>query len=133
MQIMPNTAKYIRDKQQRPHYSDAALYKPSVNLSLGQTYVDYLYDKFDGNAMYVISSYNAGPGNVAKWAAKEVADPIAFMELIPFKETRGYVRRVMRNLWMYQERFGERSLELTAIAANRWPITPRLENQISLR
>jgi soluble lytic murein transglycosylase len=49
-----------------------------------------------------VASYNAGPGNVNKWIERlKVQDPDEFVELIPFKETKGYVESVFGNYWNY--------------------------------
>lgn len=124
MQLMPNTAKYIRKKQNRPVYSKSALLQPSVNMMLGQDYLGYLEKNLDGNLVHMISAYNAGPGNVRKWMNKGMGgnDPIFFIESIPFKETKGYVKKVFANLWMYRQRYQENKPTLTAMSQNLWPI-----------
>ena len=124
MQIMPATAKYIRKNQKKYAYSKHSLLKPSVSLSLGQTYVSYLDTKLEGNLVQMIAAYNAGPGNVRKWLEADMGngDPLLFIESIPFKETRKYVKRVMGNLWMYRERFNQPAPGLVAMANNLWPI-----------
>lgn len=123
MQLMPNTAKYIRQKEKKPVYSKHALLKPSINMSLGQTYLSYLHDKFEGNLTYMIAGYNAGPGNVNKWITKMPSiaqDPVLFIESIPFAETRKYVSRVFANLWIYKQRFQEDTPLLTAFSRHHW-------------
>jgi soluble lytic murein transglycosylase len=78
MQLMPNTAKFIRRKQNRPVYSRHALFNPNINMGLGQDYLQYLMTKMEGNVIQVVASYNAGPGNVNKWLEKNIGnnDPI---------------------------------------------------------
>ena len=124
MQVMPNTAKFVRRQQNRPVYSRSALYNPSVNMSLGQDYLKYLMGKLDGNVVQVIASYNAGPGNVSKWLEKNIGneDPLLFIESIPFTETRKYVKHVLSNLWMYQDRYGSKDAGLSVLAQNNWPV-----------
>ena len=123
MQLMPNTAKYIRRINNKPVYSTVALNRPYVNLNLGQDYLAYLADKFDGNLIKVVSAYNAGPSNVRKWVEADLGkgDPILFIESIPFIETRSYVEKVLRNYWMYQNRFGDEASALAALSKNQWP------------
>jgi len=42
-----------------------------------------------------MAAYNAGPGNVGKWIAERGGVPLdVFLERIPFRETRGYAKRV---------------------------------------
>jgi soluble lytic murein transglycosylase len=58
--------------------------------------------RFEGNLVYAVASYNAGPGNVAKWRkASPGADLETFVETIPFSETRDYVKRVLGNYAAY--------------------------------
>lgn len=123
MQVMPATAKYIRKKMKKPVYTTTALNKPYINLDIGQDYVAYLDEKLEGNLIHMVAAYNAGPGNVRKWKTRNIGngDPIVFVERIPFKETRYYVQKVMRNYWMYQSRFGEETGALATLSQNKWP------------
>lgn len=129
MQVMPSTAKYIRAKQGKRPYSKASLNNPKLSLKLGQQYLGMLDERLNGNLIYMIAGYNAGPGNVEKWLKKDAsiaADPALFIESIPFTETRKYVTKVMSNFWMYQHRFQEETPTLTAMAQNQWPGRVRL-------
>lgn len=123
MQLMPATAKYIRQKEGRRAYSKHSLLKPSINMQLGQNYLSYLHDKFEGNLTYMIAGYNAGPGNVNKWVESMPSiaqDPVLFIESIPFDETRKYVTRVLSNLWVYKRRFQQDTPLLTAFSQHQW-------------
>lgn len=125
MQLMPGTATYI-DGETRYHGDSAdALFDPVLSLELGQKYVDYLlnYDGIDGNVIYMLAAYNAGPGNLKKWlrAVDHGDDPLLFVESIPSLETRRFVRRVLTNLWIYRNRLDQDATTLSALAAGRWP------------
>jgi soluble lytic murein transglycosylase-like protein len=123
MQLMPDTAKYIRKKEKKPVYSKHALLKPAINMALGQTYMSYLHQQFEGNLTYMIAGYNAGPGNVRKWVKRMPAiaqDPVLFIESIPFGETRKYVGKVLANLWIYKQRFQQDTPLLTAFSQHTW-------------
>src|SRR5204863_2701784 len=71
--------------------------KPSVNMEIGQSYLEQLRDQpFTGGLLpKVIASYNAGPTPVANWNTmiKDGGDPLLYIESIPYWETRGYVDR----------------------------------------
>jgi soluble lytic murein transglycosylase len=83
----------------------------------------------------VIAAYNAGPGSVKNWNASlnDKGDPLLFIESIPFVETRHYVEVVLRNYWMYQQRKGETSVSLQAIAQGLWPRFPGLPGATAVK
>lgn len=69
---------------------------------LGTWYLDHTHQQYGNNSLLAIASYNAGPGNVAKWLQTiPTQDPDEFVELIPFDETKNYVRQVFGNYWNY--------------------------------
>ena len=78
----------------------------------------------DGDLFYALAGYNAGPYRVVKWHREydHRNDPLLFIESIPFAETRGYVERVMANVWAYRERFGQKPETLDLVAKGKRPI-----------
>jgi soluble lytic murein transglycosylase len=58
------------------------------------------------------AAYNAGGGNASKWIAAygdpraANVDAVTWVELIPFEETRRYVRKVLGNYVVYRARLG---------------------------
>jgi soluble lytic murein transglycosylase len=127
MQLMPRTASIVaRDRTLRWRRGRNKLYNPSLNISLGQRYIVHLLsmDGIDGNLFYAVPSYNAGPLAVVKWQSTidHRNDPLLFIESIPYTETRGYVERVIANLWAYRERLGQKAVSLEQVAKGEWPI-----------
>ncbi len=124
MQLMPNTAYHIT-KDSRIKSDKTRLFKTEYNLKLGQQYISYLLDKpfVDGNLFYMITAYNAGPGNLVKWQkfARYNNDALLFIEVIPSAQTRIYIERVMANYWIYNMRFGLENPSLEQIADGQWP------------
>ena len=124
MQLMPMTAFHIT-KDPRVKKDNTMLFNQSYNLMLGQKYVSYLAEKpfINKNMFYVIVAYNAGPGNLYKWLKKvhDEDDPLLFIEVIPARETRIYIERVMANYWMYEERFDRKHKSLDALLKGQWP------------
>ena len=104
MQIMPATAKQLKRKSVSIKY----LLNAKNNVELGTKYLKMLSDKYEGNHVLATASYNAGPHRVKKWAAKAVGMPIdMWIETIPFKETREYVKSVMAYQLIYQDKIGK--------------------------
>ncbi|MDR9403381.1 MAG: transglycosylase SLT domain-containing protein [Halothece sp. Uz-M2-17] len=99
MQIMPSTGEWVASKVNLKNYS---LVDPEDNIKLGTWYLDYTHDRYDNHSMLAVASYNAGPGNVAKWVKRYgLTDPDEFVQNIPFPETKGYVEAVFGNYWNY--------------------------------
>jgi soluble lytic murein transglycosylase len=96
---MPDTGSWIAEKIQLKKYN---LENPDDNVKLGTWFLDYTHQEYNNNSMLAVASYNAGPGNVSDWLAKYgLGDPDAFIEVIPFAETKGYVEAVFSNYWNY--------------------------------
>ena len=121
MQLMPATAKAVAKKVSLE--DENALDNPETNLALGQKYLEDLLNTktVDGNLLYLLIAYNAGPGNLAKWKKRwsDVSDPLLFIELLPSSETRAYVERVLSNYWIYRMREGQETPSLDAITSGK--------------
>ncbi|MFM7405411.1 MAG: transglycosylase SLT domain-containing protein [Cuspidothrix sp.] len=101
MQVMPSTGAWIAP-QIGVDYKKISVENPNDNIMLGTWYLDYTHKQYGNNSMLAIASYNAGPGNVARWLQTiPKQDPDEFVEEIPFDETRNYVRQVFGNYWNY--------------------------------
>jgi soluble lytic murein transglycosylase len=75
---------------------------PDLNLHLGAAHLAELLRRF-GRVDAAIAAYNAGPVPVRRWLVRGgAADPDRFIELIPYPETRGYVRSLLRNRELYR-------------------------------
>jgi soluble lytic murein transglycosylase len=112
MQLMPATAKETA-KKIGLSYSPAKLTTDGrYNALLGSTYLAGQLNRFDGSLALAAAGYNAGGGNAAKWVAAfgdpraDNVDPVVWVELIPFEETRKYVKRVLANYVIYRARLG---------------------------
>lgn len=97
MQILPSTAR-IQSKSLglgSPSYSD--LLNSDRNILLGSSYLNKMLKRFSGNQVIATAAYNAGPNRVSKWLPKQgnKISPDVWVDTIPYKETREYVRAVM--------------------------------------
>lgn len=102
MQILPSTAKYIN----RGAVSDSRLYQPRTSIQLGTRYLDYLKKKNNGNEILATASYNAGYHRIKRWIPEKEMPAELWIELIPFKETRDYVKNVFAYRQVYHTRLG---------------------------
>jgi len=109
MQLMYPTAKEVGNKMGRP-ITRNALTNPETNVMLGSHYLNHLIERYDGSYVLAVAAYNAGEHRVNEWISK-YGDPrklkkldkvVAWIEKIPFSETRGYVQSVLSNLQIYR-------------------------------
>lgn len=103
MQILPSTAKYIGKKR----VSNARLMQPEMNIRLGTHYLSYLKKKNDDNEILATASYNAGYHRVKKWIPEQAMPAELWIELIPFSETRDYVKNVYAYRQVYRLQSGK--------------------------
>jgi soluble lytic murein transglycosylase len=92
MQLMPETGlPMLPGKGAREEHLD----DPVQNLRLGTRFLAALLREFR-DPRVALAAYNAGPKRVRQWwSARRTDDVEAWVELIPYDETRHYVRRVM--------------------------------------
>ena len=125
MQLMPRTAAALDGRRRFRGSEGELLYDPNFNIALGQRYLQRLLERRGArnDLLRMVAAYNAGPGNLVKWERRMAFgdDALMFMESIPNKETRDYVTRVMSNLWVYRQRFGQPTPSLDDMAEGRWP------------
>jgi len=102
MQIMPYTGKDIAVKL-NAKYHDDSLFSYSYNIRFGAYYLKHRLDQFNGSHVLALCSYNAGPHNAIKWQERnKKSEYDLFVEDIGFRETRGYVKKVIGNYWTYK-------------------------------
>ena len=103
MQIMPETARWIAQQMNRPHFREEHLDDPQVNIEMGCWYVASLVKEFGGRLPPAVAAYNAGRGNVRKWLIEGVWDGSEeTADDIPFVETRRYVKAVLTDYEIYR-------------------------------
>ncbi|WP_407332289.1 murein transglycosylase [Enterovibrio sp. 27052020O] len=109
MQLMPATAKETSQKLGFRYLGKSTLNDPGINIRLGSGYLRMLLDRFDENRILAFAGYNAGPHRVSRWLDKSDGnlDAIAFIEAIPFNETRGYVQNVLMYDIYYRKLLGK--------------------------
>ncbi len=103
MQLLPEVAtpQAARHSITMTHHDD--LYLPEVNIPLGAAHLRELFKRHNGQFVLAVASYNASNEAIQNWVRTRYrGDTIEFIEDIPYEETRGYVRLVLRNLIFYR-------------------------------
>ncbi|MNX45119.1 Soluble lytic murein transglycosylase precursor [compost metagenome] len=104
-QLMPGTAEWVGKKVPGPV---KALTDPFWNLKLGAYYLSWVQKRLSDQPVFAVAAYNAGPNAVKKWIdANGHQDVDVWVELIPYPETRHYVKKVFGNYWTYQALYGK--------------------------
>lgn len=108
MQLMPTTAKRLQRGVR-----ENELGQPAKNIELGTKYFQQLHTRYSGNLVYVLSAYNAGESRVERWKSQYFSgdDLLRNIEMIPFLETRNYVKFIFRNLFFYKTLVSSQDLE----------------------
>lgn len=107
MQLIVPTAKIYAQRVGLP-YQPQALKRPAVNIALGSRVLSSLTSKFSENPLLAIPAYNAGPGRPARWLRERPdVDFDVWVELIPFRETRRYTKRVLASRAAYAYLYDE--------------------------
>jgi soluble lytic murein transglycosylase len=103
LQIMVPTGEKLASRLGETDFEPDDLFEPETNIRLGAHYLSELMGRFDGRMSASIASYNAGPHVVSDWleAPAAVEDDI-WVESIPYDQTRGYVKRVLRSYHAYR-------------------------------
>lgn len=107
MQLLPGTAYGVAKRLGIKLGSRDDIHDPNNNIRMGTDYLAYVQQRHKGNSLFAVASYNGGPNAVARWAQHMPADTDVFVENIPYKETRDYVRKVFGSYWNYRSIYGE--------------------------
>ncbi|MCQ8894835.1 lytic transglycosylase domain-containing protein [Limnobacter humi] len=105
MQVMPATAQYVAKKIGLSDFKKSDISDIDTNLTLGTNYLKMVFDQHGQSPVLASAGYNAGPSRPSLWKRRlgenRVIEGAIFTELIPFDETRDYVKNVMSNTVAY--------------------------------
>ncbi|MEM9809690.1 MAG: lytic transglycosylase domain-containing protein [Pseudomonadota bacterium] len=110
MQLLNSTARATARKEGLPYSASRLLTDADYNMTLGAAHLSHLLERFEGSYIMILAAYNAGSHRVDQWVETygdprdPSVDPIDWIELIPFSETRNYVMRVLENTQVYRAR-----------------------------
>lgn len=135
MQVLPETAQRVAKTNGIPyrHVSNGTvgLFEPQSNVRIGAQYLHDLLKQFSGNLIYTTASYNAGEHRVVEWVKRFnglQSTPLLFIENIPYKETRFYVKWVLLYYFYYAQLDGSKkvvSSDLCQYIQNPIPSHPK--------
>lgn len=95
MQISEKTAFWGAESTKMDDFDSQSLYDTETNIKLGCWYIGMLMRQFDNDVILVMAAYNGGSGRVTEWLKdSSFSDTGKFLDRIPFKETKNYVKRV---------------------------------------
>jgi peptidoglycan lytic transglycosylase len=103
MQLLPSTARLTAGEVGMTGFNTDMLNIPRVNIELGIYYFKKVLNMFNGDIHLALASYNAGPNRAEDWLIMFPNLPKdEFVEEIPFRETRNYIRRILRSYGAYK-------------------------------
>ena len=107
MQLMPGTARVVARSLGLKKPRKADILSVSNNIRLGTSYFRTVMNRFDNNVTLAAAAYNAGPNNVRRWLPKsDVMESDLWVETVPFRETRDYVKAVLAYSTVFDKSFG---------------------------
>lgn len=107
MQLMPATAREVARELKLKLVDLQELNRPSVNIKLGVYYLNAIKNELSQHPVLAIAAYNAGKSRVKDWLNKPEVLPVdIWIETIPFKETRNYLRSILAYSVVYEKRLG---------------------------
>ncbi|NOY39496.1 MAG: transglycosylase SLT domain-containing protein [Nitrospirae bacterium] len=120
MQLMPFTAQRMAKSlgYETGLLSDNEIMSPDLNITLGSYYLGQLISEF-GSVPMAVAAYNAGESAVRRWLeANQYNEVDVFIEDIPYKETRLYVKKVLRSYFMYLDIYGQKKMRDKTASGN---------------
>ncbi len=112
MQVLPITAQDITRWRKMGRYTTHQLFDPETNIMIGAAYLGYTSEVFNGNMLFAVAAYNAGPTAVQTWQKKLSLDDLdKFVENIPYNQTRDYVKKVFGSYWNYKRIYLSRVID----------------------
>lgn len=109
LQMIPPTTRKVTSTMGLV-YDEGRLYEPAFNIETGAWYIGSLFAKFRGQVPMVAGSYNAGPRPMMTWLTGFGVRPMdEFVELVPYQQTREYMKKVTENYAKYMLLYGDKS------------------------
>ncbi|MCB0368238.1 MAG: lytic transglycosylase domain-containing protein [Bdellovibrionales bacterium] len=114
MQMIQPTAMEVAERLKLKIQFPEDLYRPEVNIPMGTFYYSDILKDFNGHVPLALASYNAGPHKIKTFLSlrdetKNLAQKASFdwqddlwVDELPWAETTGYVKSILRNTLIYE-------------------------------
>lgn len=110
MQLMPATARLIAAREKIVYTNKDQLFLPLKNIAIGTAYLRNLSTSFSSNIVFMAAAYNAGPRMVHYWLKDNRPQEMdIWIETLPWRETRNYLKNVVAFYAVYQYRMQHKS------------------------
>lgn len=136
MQLTPSTARLVAKRQAKNnsinYQSRQQLLTPEINIKLGVAHLKEMLDHYNGHPILATAAYNAGQHRVDMWLKdNRITDSILWIEQIPYKETREYVKNVLTYQQIYSQLGNTQDSFLANISEHPIPTNLQPEAQLS--
>ena len=106
--LLPTARRMAASNPEIPEPSRDDLFRPEVNIPLGITYLAELGNRFGNDEVFILAGYNAGENAAQRWRDQlGHLDRDELVERISYRETRDYVKKVLRNYRNYRRLYGD--------------------------
>lgn len=111
MQMIPEKAVELSKRYGIPYKNFNDLYQPDMNVEMGTALLSELRTLFKGKFAQGTAAYNASTDVIAVWERERFnGDYLEFIEMIPYEETRNYIKLVFRNYITYKRVLGSEEI-----------------------
>ena len=125
MQLMPSTARMVSKDRSLRGANRWKLFDLHRNTTIGQELILRLLklENISNSLIPLLIAWNAGPNRLDQWNKKinKYKDPLLYIESIPSYETRWFVKKVLKNLWIYRDKYEQIKYSRKALSLNDWP------------
>lgn len=103
MQLIPEKGAELSKKYSIPYHDYNDLYNPDINIEMGTALLKRLREKFHSQFAQSTAAYNASEDVIKTWEKERFnGNYFEFIEMIPYEETRNYIKLVFRNYITYK-------------------------------
>jgi len=131
MQLMPGTARWVAKQLGHGGFRSAQVTEIDTNTRFGAYYFRYWLERLDSHPALAAAAYNAGPGRAQAWRPLVPLEGAAWVETIPFNETRDYVKKVLANAMFYTRALDKQAVPLSVRLGVVTPRVPAVAGSVA--